>query len=353
MLDEVERWLEQPVVGGGRPTAGRCCSRPSGRRAARGTRERRAARAGRGGGRSARSSTAIRRELMARRGAAGRRAGRGRLRLHATVRRRWRRRRAPGWCAGTRSCRGCRPCRARARCCGGRCWSTSGEIVCFVDADLREFDAPSSCRGSSGRCSPSPDVQLVKAMYDRPLGTGGGRSCRPAAGGSPSWSPGRCSTCTGRGWRASSSRSAASTRRAAPCSNGCRSRSATAWSWACWSTRSGWSGWTRSPRWTWGCGTTGTRTARRSAGWPRRSTAPRSCGSSRGHGTWCGPGLTQFDRGEAAASCPAPTRSTRRNGRRCGTSRSTCGGGRRERATARLRVRTRWRGRASWPGDTA
>lgn len=54
---------------------------------------------------------------------------------------------------------------------------TSGELVCFVDADLREFDA----RFVSGILGPlltEPDVQLVKAMYDRPLGdspAGGGR----------------------------------------------------------------------------------------------------------------------------------------------------------------------------------
>lgn len=45
----------------------------------------------------------------------------------------------------------------------------SGEIVCFVDADLREFDS----RFVSGILGPlltEPSLQLVKAMYDRPLG---------------------------------------------------------------------------------------------------------------------------------------------------------------------------------------
>jgi glucosyl-3-phosphoglycerate synthase len=57
---------------------------------------------------------------------------------------------------------------------------TSGEIVCFVDADLREFDS----RFVSGIVGPlltEPAVQLVKAMYDRPLETGG--SVVPAGGG--------------------------------------------------------------------------------------------------------------------------------------------------------------------------
>ncbi|MGY0060649.1 glucosyl-3-phosphoglycerate synthase [Streptomyces sp. LZ34] len=46
--------------------------------------------------------------------------------------------------------------------------ATSGDIVCFIDADLREFDA----RFVSGIVGPlltDPDVHLVKGMYDRPL----------------------------------------------------------------------------------------------------------------------------------------------------------------------------------------
>ncbi|SDL17418.1 glucosyl-3-phosphoglycerate synthase [Streptomyces indicus] len=54
---------------------------------------------------------------------------------------------------------------------------TSGEIVCFVDADLREF-SPDFVSGIVGPLLTEPDVQFVKAMYDRPLGdeagTGGG-----------------------------------------------------------------------------------------------------------------------------------------------------------------------------------
>ncbi|WNI16042.1 glucosyl-3-phosphoglycerate synthase [Actinacidiphila sp. ITFR-21] len=57
---------------------------------------------------------------------------------------------------------------------------TEGEIVCFVDADLREFDS----RFVSGVVGPlltEPAVRLVKAMYDRPLETGD--AAVPAGGG--------------------------------------------------------------------------------------------------------------------------------------------------------------------------
>ncbi|WP_328914049.1 MULTISPECIES: glucosyl-3-phosphoglycerate synthase [unclassified Streptomyces] len=57
---------------------------------------------------------------------------------------------------------------------------TGGEIVCFVDADLREFDA-SFVSGIVGPLLTDPGVQLVKAMYDRPLETGG--AVVPAGGG--------------------------------------------------------------------------------------------------------------------------------------------------------------------------
>ncbi|RII13711.1 Glucosyl-3-phosphoglycerate synthase [Streptomyces sp. YIM 130001] len=46
---------------------------------------------------------------------------------------------------------------------------TGGDIVCFVDADLREFSAD-FVRGIVGPLLTDPDVQFVKAMYDRPLG---------------------------------------------------------------------------------------------------------------------------------------------------------------------------------------
>ncbi|RFU86914.1 glucosyl-3-phosphoglycerate synthase [Streptomyces triticagri] len=47
---------------------------------------------------------------------------------------------------------------------------TGGDIVCFVDADLREFSGD-FVRGIVGPLLTDPDVQFVKAMYDRPLGS--------------------------------------------------------------------------------------------------------------------------------------------------------------------------------------
>ncbi|MFC8127068.1 glucosyl-3-phosphoglycerate synthase [Streptomyces sp. NPDC057302] len=50
---------------------------------------------------------------------------------------------------------------------------TGGDIVAFVDADLREFSAD-FVTGIVGPLLTEPDVDLVKAMYDRPLdGTAG------------------------------------------------------------------------------------------------------------------------------------------------------------------------------------
>ncbi|MEV0603577.1 glucosyl-3-phosphoglycerate synthase [Streptomyces sp. NPDC050315] len=49
--------------------------------------------------------------------------------------------------------------------------ATSGDIVCFVDADLREFSA-AFVSGIVGPLLTEPQVQFVKAMYDRPLGEG-------------------------------------------------------------------------------------------------------------------------------------------------------------------------------------
>ena len=54
--------------------------------------------------------------------------------------------------------------------------ATSGDIVCFVDADLREFSAD-FVTGIVGPLLTEPSVHLVKAMYDRPL------DGRPSQGG--------------------------------------------------------------------------------------------------------------------------------------------------------------------------
>ncbi|MFI2633963.1 glucosyl-3-phosphoglycerate synthase [Streptomyces collinus] len=47
---------------------------------------------------------------------------------------------------------------------------THGDIVCFVDADLRDFSSD-FVSGIVGPLLTDPDVDLVKAMYDRPLST--------------------------------------------------------------------------------------------------------------------------------------------------------------------------------------
>ncbi|MFB6605711.1 glucosyl-3-phosphoglycerate synthase [Streptomyces noursei] len=57
---------------------------------------------------------------------------------------------------------------------------TGGDIVCFVDADLREFSS-TFVSGIVGPLLTDPEVEFVKAMYDRPLETGAGRAA--GAGG--------------------------------------------------------------------------------------------------------------------------------------------------------------------------
>ncbi|MFF3322177.1 glucosyl-3-phosphoglycerate synthase [Streptomyces sp. NPDC002889] len=54
---------------------------------------------------------------------------------------------------------------------------TSGDIVCFVDADLRDFSAD-FVSGTVGPLLTDPEVQFVKAMYDRPLGAEPGQGGR-------------------------------------------------------------------------------------------------------------------------------------------------------------------------------
>ncbi len=55
--------------------------------------------------------------------------------------------------------------------------ATDGDIVCFVDADLRDFSA-SFVSGIVGPLLTDPDVHFVKAMYDRPLGDAPGQGGR-------------------------------------------------------------------------------------------------------------------------------------------------------------------------------
>lgn len=54
---------------------------------------------------------------------------------------------------------------------------TGGDIVCFIDADLKEFDSD-FVSGIVGPLLTDPGVQLVKGMYDRPLGGAAGQGGR-------------------------------------------------------------------------------------------------------------------------------------------------------------------------------
>ncbi|MFJ3586026.1 glucosyl-3-phosphoglycerate synthase [Streptomyces sp. NPDC090127] len=54
---------------------------------------------------------------------------------------------------------------------------TEGDVVCFVDADLRDFSAD-FVSGIVGPLLTDPGVDLVKAMYDRPLGDTPGQGGR-------------------------------------------------------------------------------------------------------------------------------------------------------------------------------
>lgn len=55
--------------------------------------------------------------------------------------------------------------------------ATEGDVVCFVDADLRDFSAD-FVSGIVGPLLTEPDVHFVKAMYDRPLGEAVGQGGR-------------------------------------------------------------------------------------------------------------------------------------------------------------------------------
>ncbi|MEL5958734.1 glucosyl-3-phosphoglycerate synthase [Streptomyces sp. CLV115] len=54
---------------------------------------------------------------------------------------------------------------------------TGGDIVCFIDADLKDFSAD-FVSGIVGPLLTEPDVQFVKAMYDRPFGDTTGQGGR-------------------------------------------------------------------------------------------------------------------------------------------------------------------------------
>ncbi|MCS0636001.1 glucosyl-3-phosphoglycerate synthase [Streptomyces sp. LP05-1] len=62
--------------------------------------------------------------------------------------------------------------------------ATSGDVVCFVDADLREFSAD-FVTGIVGPLLTDPSVEFVKAMYDRPYRGGSGAGAEIGAGAGP------------------------------------------------------------------------------------------------------------------------------------------------------------------------
>ncbi|MFE9093119.1 glucosyl-3-phosphoglycerate synthase [Streptomyces sp. NPDC007264] len=59
---------------------------------------------------------------------------------------------------------------------------TGGDIVCFIDADLKEFSSD-FVSGIVGPLLTDPGVDLVKAMYDRPLTLAGERGSGTGAAG--------------------------------------------------------------------------------------------------------------------------------------------------------------------------
>jgi glycosyltransferase involved in cell wall biosynthesis len=130
--------------------------------------------------------------------------------------------------------------------------ASSGDLVVFLDADLRDFDA----RWVSGLVAPllaEPEVQLVKAAYDRTL-LGPDGVLQPTGPASPDWR----------------SHSPGSTPGVGRCSSDCRSSRGTAWSWPCCWTRSRWLAWMPLPRWISVAGCTATDRRPISGGWLQR-----------------------------------------------------------------------------------
>jgi hypothetical protein len=93
----------------------------------------------------------------------------------------------------------------------------SGDIVAFVDADLREFD-PRFVTGLLGPAADRPVGRVRQGLLPPATVRGLGPN-RTAAAGSPNWSPGRCSTSSGPIWPASCSRSPVSTPAGGRCSS--------------------------------------------------------------------------------------------------------------------------------------
>ena len=84
-------------------------------------------------------------------------------------------------------------------------------MLVFIDADLTGWGTH-FVTGLLGPLLTDADIALVKGFYDRVLDDGSSGPVTPQGGGSPNWSPGRCSICTGRSSRPSCSRWPASGR---------------------------------------------------------------------------------------------------------------------------------------------
>jgi glucosyl-3-phosphoglycerate synthase len=73
-----------------------------------------------------------------------------------------------------------RPVRGKGEVLWRSLYAASGDVIAFVDADLRDFSA-SFVTGLLGPILSDPGVELVKGMYDRPLAAG--ERVLPAGGG--------------------------------------------------------------------------------------------------------------------------------------------------------------------------
>ena len=177
--------------------------------------------------------------------------------------------------------------------------ATTGDVLVFVDADLRTFSS-SYVTGLLGPLLTDRSVALVKGVYDRPLRDGD--ACCAAGGGRVTelvarpllnlhWPElaGVVQPLAGE----YAARRALLEQLPFPTGYGVELALLV-------DTLGSWPAWTRSPRSTSACGSTGTRTTRGSAGWPARSCRWR-CPARRGRAGCTAPAdldptLTQFER---------------------------------------------------------